>query len=99
MRLVNSRCCKFLARKSIRTFFRLLIYFVLCVCLNKQDYGLDACHNLVQSTGNKRSSFVLRNDTAALIALSKSQQHGNPPERVSLVNNEAVIVFTERTAL
>ena len=41
-----------------------------------------------------KKNHALRHDTAALIALSKTKQ-----DRVSLVNNEAVIVFDERTAL
>ena len=46
------------------------------------------------SIAPKRSHHTLRHDTAALIAQSKTKQ-----DRVSLVSNEAVIVFDERTAL
>jgi len=60
---------------------------------NNEHHGYikEMQHN---SIAPKRSHHTLRHDTAALIAQSKTKQ-----DRVSLVSNEAVIVFDERTAL
>lgn len=60
---------------------------------NNEHHGYikELQHN---SIAPKRSHHTLRHDTAALIAQSKTKQ-----DRVSLVSNEAVIVFDERTAL
>ena len=48
---------------------------------------------------SKKRKNRMRNDEAAIIALSKSRSEFSYQDTDSLVDNEAVLVYEERTAL
>jgi len=56
-------------------------------------------HSFLQVNFSKKRKNRMRNDEAAIIALSKSRSQFLHKDTDSLVDNEAVIVYDERTAL
>lgn len=84
----------------------MLIYILLLLRINFIFFKYLVCRKLycyffilLQVNFSKKRKNRMRNDEAAIIALSKSRSQFFNKDTDILVDNEAVIVYDERTAL